>query len=69
MRDNNLGLVLTSYKRIDAAVDKLLQQLDQHKRATVRVHSRAAAQVPQVLAQILESSQRMGMGSGMKKAA
>ena len=69
VRDNKLGLVLPSYKRIDAAVDKLLQQLDQHKRATVRVHSRAAAHVPQVLAQILESSQRMGMSSGMKKAA
>ncbi|QIL73639.1 galactosyldiacylglycerol synthase [Diaphorobacter sp. HDW4B] len=67
VRDNKLGLVLPSYKRIDLAVDKLLRQLDQHKRATLRVQSKAAEQVPQVLAQILESSQRMGIG--MKKAA
>ena len=69
VRDNKLGLVLPSYKRIDVEVGKLLRQLDQYKRATARVQSRAAAQVPQVLAQSLESSQRMSMSRGMKKAA
>ncbi len=65
VRDNGLGMVLPSYKRVDDAVDELLSHLPDYQRATQRMRSNAAAQVPLVLSQILSNAAQ----AGMKKAA
>ncbi|WP_240939351.1 glycosyltransferase [Diaphorobacter sp. HDW4A] len=61
VKDHKLGLVLPSYQRMDLAVVQLLSRIDQHKSAAARMQCRAAEQVPQVLAQILEKAQRVDM--------
>lgn len=52
IRENGLGIVHGSFRRIDSAVAQLLQQLDRFQ-AQVRAHqNRALYEVPQILARI-----------------
>jgi len=56
VRENGLGLVLPSFRKIDTAVATLLGRLDEFKAATRRIDNRAVFEVPEILAGILARS-------------
>jgi UDP-N-acetylglucosamine:LPS N-acetylglucosamine transferase len=57
VRENGLGLVLTSFRKIDAAVAEMLGRLGELKAATRRIDNRAVFEVPDILAGILARSE------------
>jgi UDP-N-acetylglucosamine:LPS N-acetylglucosamine transferase len=59
VRENGLGLVLSSFRRIDTAVTELLDRLDDFKSATRRLDNQALFEVPEILAGILEGSEAL----------
>jgi UDP-N-acetylglucosamine:LPS N-acetylglucosamine transferase len=59
VRENELGLVLRSFRRIDHAVARLVANLDHWRTSVRRVRNRALFEVPPILAQILDGAQRL----------
>jgi hypothetical protein len=57
IRDNGLGLVLPSFKGVDAAAAALVAGLDGYREALARIDNRAVLEVPQILARILADAQ------------
>jgi UDP-N-acetylglucosamine:LPS N-acetylglucosamine transferase len=57
VRENGLGLVLPSFRKIDMAVAEMLGRLDEFKAATRRIDNRAVFEVPEILAGILDRSE------------
>ena len=60
VREQGVGLTLRSFSQIDTAVGKLLPRLDEFKRRAAAVENRAAFQVPQRLAAILQAQCKAG---------
>lgn len=61
VRENGLGLVLSHFKFIAPAVQKLLADLPGYQAATRRIHNRGAFEVPKVLAQILQNARQQAV--------
>lgn len=59
IRENELGVVLRSFRRVDVAVDTLLSELARWQRSVRRMHNRALFEVPDILAQILQTAQQV----------
>ena len=57
VREQGVGLTLRSFRQIDVAVSQLLPRLDEFKRRAAAVDNRAAIEVPQRLAAILQARQ------------
>ena len=62
VRENELGLVLRSFRRVDRAVAELVENLDHWRTNVRRLRNRALFEVPPILADILESAQRLQPG-------
>lgn len=62
--EQGLGLVLPSFRSIASGVQALLADLPRYQAATRRMHNRAAAEVPQALAQILRHAQARAEWAG-----
>jgi UDP-N-acetylglucosamine:LPS N-acetylglucosamine transferase len=56
IRENELGIVLRSFRRVDVAVADLLAQLDHWRRSVRRMRNRALFEVPHILAGILSAA-------------
>jgi 1,2-diacylglycerol 3-beta-galactosyltransferase len=56
VRENNVGLVLPSFRSIRAAVKELSGRLPQFQSTLRHLHNRAVFEVPQILAQILDTA-------------
>jgi len=56
IRENELGVVLRSFRRVDVAVADLLAQLDHWRRSVRRMRNRALFEVPHILAGILSAA-------------
>ncbi|MDO8903488.1 glycosyltransferase [Hydrogenophaga sp.] len=59
IRENELGVVLRSFRRVDVAVDTLLSELARWQRSVRRMRNRALFEVPDILAQILQTAQQV----------
>jgi 1,2-diacylglycerol 3-beta-galactosyltransferase len=59
IRDNGLGLVLRSFRRVDVAVADLLENLEAWRGSVRRMRNRALFEVPAILAHILHSAQQL----------
>ncbi|MGQ3196311.1 MAG: glycosyltransferase [Hydrogenophaga sp.] len=57
VRENGLGLVLRSFRGIDAAVARLLAGLDGHRACVHRMDNRALFEIPQILERVLDEAQ------------
>ena len=57
VRENGLGIVLSSFRGIAGAVATLLADLDAHKARVRRMDNRALFEVPQLLERILDEAQ------------
>lgn len=62
IRENDLGIVLRSFRRVDAAVADLLRSLDQWRRSVRRMRNHALFEVPPILAHIMDSAQQLQPG-------
>jgi UDP-N-acetylglucosamine:LPS N-acetylglucosamine transferase len=56
VRENDLGLVLPSFRSIRSAVQELSGRLDEFRSAIAQIHNRAVFEVPQILAAILSAT-------------
>lgn len=56
VRENDLGLVLPSFRSIRSAVQQLSGRLDEFRSAIAQIHNRAVFEVPQILAAILSAT-------------
>jgi 1,2-diacylglycerol 3-beta-galactosyltransferase len=68
VRENNVGLVLPSFRSIRQAVKELGGRLEEFQSMLRRLHNRAVFEVPKILAEILDStrsSSRQPRRSGM----
>ena len=57
VRDNGLGIVARSFRRIDTAVAQLLADLEGYRARVRRVENRALFEIPVLLERILEDAQ------------
>ena len=53
VREENVGIVLSSFRGIDAAVDELLKSLDQYRARAAAIENRAVFEIPEILERIL----------------
>jgi 1,2-diacylglycerol 3-beta-galactosyltransferase len=60
VRENGLGLVLRSFRGIDAAVARLLAGLDGHRACVRRMDNRALFEIPRILERVLDEAQAVG---------
>jgi hypothetical protein len=67
VRDQDLGLVLKSFKPVRPAVAALVAGLARHRTALARIDNRAVFEVPQILARLLGEAQ--GVGSAPQRAS
>ncbi|HEX5739514.1 MAG TPA: glycosyltransferase [Hydrogenophaga sp.] len=58
IRENELGMVLRSFRRVDVAVANLLGQLEHWRSSVQRMRNRALFEVPPILADILSAADR-----------
>jgi processive 1,2-diacylglycerol beta-glucosyltransferase len=56
VRENGVGLVLKSFRKVRPAVDELLRRLPELRANVQRCDNRAVFEVPEILAQVLHRS-------------
>lgn len=61
VRDNGLGIVARSFRRIDAAVARLLADLEGYRERVRRIDNRALFEIPRILEAILREAEGCGM--------
>jgi 1,2-diacylglycerol 3-beta-galactosyltransferase len=64
IRDNELGLVLRSFRRVDVAVAEMLENLEHWRSSVRRMRNRALFELPAILAHILNTAQQIQPASG-----
>jgi UDP-N-acetylglucosamine:LPS N-acetylglucosamine transferase len=63
VREQGVGLVCSSFARVDEAVGELLAHLERYQAATHKVQNRAMFEVPVILQRILSQTEGLGAGS------
>ena len=58
VREHEAGIVLSNFRDIAPAVESLLANLDRYRANVAKIENRAVFEIPDILAGILESSQR-----------
>lgn len=58
VREQGVGIVCTSFAKVDEAVAQMLGRLPELRAATARVHNRAVFELPEILRGILKESER-----------
>ena len=69
VRDNGLGVVHDSFRRLRPAVDEVIGRLPELKRNLRVINNRAIFEVPEILARVLSSRAIRGAGPGTLSAA
>lgn len=59
IRENQLGIVLGSFRSVERGVSQLLEQLDAFRASVRRIHNRALFEIPDLLARILQQADGM----------
>ncbi|WP_137920225.1 glycosyltransferase [Hydrogenophaga sp. 2FB] len=65
VRDNGLGIVARSFRRIDTAVTELLADLEGYRERVRRIENRALFEIPLLLERILEEAQAVRPDPGV----
>lgn len=69
VRENGLGIVLRSFRGIEAAVARLLADLDGHRARVRRIDNRALFEIPLLLDRIFEEAQAVQQPAGSEHHA
>jgi 1,2-diacylglycerol 3-beta-galactosyltransferase len=58
--ENGAGIVLESFRDVDAGVRSIIARLDEFKANLARIENRAVFEIPEILERVLESAARPG---------
>jgi UDP-N-acetylglucosamine:LPS N-acetylglucosamine transferase len=57
VQENGVGVVLTSFAKVDRAVAELVRDLPRYRAATQRMHNRAVFELPGILKNVLQQAE------------
>jgi hypothetical protein len=69
VRENDVGIVLDSFKSVGDGVAEIIARLPEFRRRVARIHNRALFEIPEILDRILEGRRDAGIADTKRTAA